>query len=418
MVSKGQARLPLVLALIVLAGLALSQQEGAPPSLSWFSSETGASWDGSAFHADNSLIATSVPAGNVSIAIAGCPAEWVCLADPASIDHDGTDKAYPVTLLIIAPQNSSGTLAVSASDSTGVSSGAWVIAVSPPSGAQPPGQPHANETQEQPAEQPPVQPANETLPPAANETQEQPPGQSGSPGKPTPQIPEGFTKVYACGELARHSVLVNDISTDGNCFTIVDDNSVLDCAGHSITQTKQGESYGIAVNGAGHTSIRNCVIINFSGGIILRSSAKSSITDTIVKSEAGYGIVADSSPDLKLSNVVADIPWSEAIMISAESFDAQLLNVTASSYDGAALYVDSPGISIIGSSFSTSAFEGAINFQILGEYGPSYANKMISSHASSLIAGGQGSIILVVNSTLPHYIERGGVVRFAPPGDG
>jgi len=47
MVSKGQARFPLLLTIFLLAGITLSQTEGLPPSLAWTSQSTAAIFDGS-----------------------------------------------------------------------------------------------------------------------------------------------------------------------------------------------------------------------------------------------------------------------------------------------------------------------------------------------------------------------------------
>ncbi|MDO8340249.1 MAG: hypothetical protein Q7T16_06350 [Candidatus Burarchaeum sp.] len=242
MFSKGQARFPLLLTIFLLAGLAISQTEPLPPSLMWNSQSTAASFDGSAYNSANTLAVGSVPAGTISVLIAGCPSDWVCIADPATFEHAGSDASYPISLLIIAPQGSTGTISATASRGSGATSGEWTVSL----------------TAQQPAEQPPEQPPAQEAPPS----------------------PAEFTEVYGCGELRGNSVLVQDILAgdfeEGRpfCFMLAPDlpeKSVLDCQGHSIIGNGEGSGIFYSDHADNGWEIRNCVVMNFELGLFTDS---------------------------------------------------------------------------------------------------------------------------------------------------
>ena len=260
MVSKGHTRFPLLLTRFLLAGITLSQTEGAPPSLSWSSQNTDASFDGSAYHSTNTLAAGSVPAGTISVLIAGCPPDWVCLADPATFEHSGADASYPVSVLIIAPQDSTGTISATASSGADANSGEWIVNLV----SQPPAELPEQPPEGPPQEQPPVE-----QPPA-----EQPPTQE------APPLLEAFTEVYGCGELRGNSVLAQDILAgafeEGRpfCFMLapgLPEKSVLDCQGHSIIGNDEGSGIFYSDNADKGWEIRNCVVMNFELGLFTDS---------------------------------------------------------------------------------------------------------------------------------------------------
>ena len=230
---KGQARFPLLLTIFLLAGLALSQTEGLPPLLTWTSQSTEASWDGSVFSSSNTLTASNVPAGTINVIVSGCPADWICLADPAAIEHNGADASYPVNLMIIAPQNASGTLIVTASDSMEANSNEWSVAIIPV---------------EVPPEQPP----------------------------PPPPPSYDFKDISACGELTTNTKLVQDIRADklherwGACIVLMPglpQKMILDCQGHSIVGAGTGIGIFYADNEDNGWEIRNCKIEKFDYGL-------------------------------------------------------------------------------------------------------------------------------------------------------
>ncbi|MFA6035558.1 MAG: right-handed parallel beta-helix repeat-containing protein [Candidatus Micrarchaeia archaeon] len=230
MLHKGQARFPLLIALVLLTGLALSQ-DAPPPLLSWAAPSTGAQWGGSVFNSQNSLAAAGLPAGAITAAFSSCPPGWVCVASPPSIGHGGTDASYTISAVIIAPQGSAGTATVRASAADGAITADWAISVSPAAEEQPP------------AEQPTA----------------------------------GFAEISSCREISSNAKLTQDIFAPPSpedelmpCITLapgLQQKSVLDCAGHSITGTGTGIGIFYADNTDNGWEIRNCRISNFGYGM-------------------------------------------------------------------------------------------------------------------------------------------------------
>ena len=94
--------------------------------------------------------------------------------------------------------------------------------------------------------------------------------------------------VSACGTLSAAGTTYNltqDVSVDGDtCFTITAENITLNCAGFSITGNNTTATYG-AYSNQYNTTIKNCIISNFSTGIYIDgvSADRANITNNTIR---------------------------------------------------------------------------------------------------------------------------------------
>lgn len=78
--------------------------------------------------------------------------------------------------------------------------------------------------------------------------------------------------VVQCGQtLTGDTNLTGDLSSNGTCFTIVNDSVTLDCAGHTITGNASG--IGVFVQNVNNTLIENCTLRNFTDGVKIQGNA-------------------------------------------------------------------------------------------------------------------------------------------------
>jgi hypothetical protein len=70
---------------------------------------------------------------------------------------------------------------------------------------------------------------------------------------------ESFT-VNECGTITQDSILTDDVSAIGTCFTIATSGVTLDCAGYTITYGGDGAGPAVLVNDADDVIVQNCVI--------------------------------------------------------------------------------------------------------------------------------------------------------------
>jgi parallel beta-helix repeat protein len=94
-------------------------------------------------------------------------------------------------------------------------------------------------------------------------------------------------------------ILTSDVSSDGTCFNITEDDTTLDCQGHTITYSLLGESntYGVLSQSNDRTTVKNCVINdgNWSGGsgrhgIYFASKFGDTIYNNTINVSNGQGI--------------------------------------------------------------------------------------------------------------------------------
>jgi hypothetical protein len=358
MLHKGQARFPLLIALVLFAGLALSQ-DAPQPSLSWSAPSTAAQWDGSVFSSQNSLTASSLPAGTITLAVSSCPPEWVCAPSPTTFEHDGTDATYTASIMIIAPQDSTGTASVSASAGDGTSAGAWLVNIAPPppAGEQPPVEQPANETLQ------PELPANESQQPA-NETQQPleipPAGQI--------SVPPGFLPVASCGKISGNAFLTTDINAVdiATCFEFAAPGAILDCNGHAI----RGGGYAISAESVQGVTVRNCVV-DGAGTALSVISSPDFTADNCSFSAESWPVLVGNSRAFSFLNSKAGSPeaTTAALMIIA-SPDARITGstLTAQSTGAVMFYESSNGALITGSTLTSLGIYDSSHIKVTGSH--------------------------------------------------
>lgn len=138
--------------------------------------------------------------------------------------------------------------------------------------------------------------------------------------------------VTTCGTISGASVLENDITTSGTCFTFGADDSVLDCAGFKITG--DGTGYGVYSNSPGYDNltIHNCTIVNFEHGIYLYNYAENcTVINNNVTGNTDRGIYIDwhgTSPVVENNTVTGN--GGEGMRIGRYCTGANVTNNTVS----------------------------------------------------------------------------------------
>ncbi len=92
------------------------------------------------------------------------------------------------------------------------------------------------------------------------------------------QCSNNLTVELKCGQiLYEDTVMYQNLSSNGTCFTIGTDDITLDCAGYSIRGNKTGSS--INITGANDVKIKNCELINFSNGLNIEHSNSTTVNN-------------------------------------------------------------------------------------------------------------------------------------------
>ncbi|MEM4389458.1 MAG: right-handed parallel beta-helix repeat-containing protein [Candidatus Micrarchaeia archaeon] len=99
----------------------------------------------------------------------------------------------------------------------------------------------------------------------------------------------------SCGSFASNRTLVADINASGDCFAAAADDITLDCAGHALV----GNGSGIAVNVSGrdNVTVRNCIITNFTHGILFSGSVNGTALNNTIYNNSHNALVYESSED-------------------------------------------------------------------------------------------------------------------------
>ncbi|VVB58145.1 Right handed beta helix region [Candidatus Anstonella stagnisolia] len=144
-----------------------------------------------------------------------------------------------------------------------------------------------------------------------------------------------------------YNLNVDAVSTSGTCFTATAANITLDCQGHSITGVNLSSTYGFTTNQI-NTTVKNCIISNFSHAIYWNTADNGSILNNIANTSraSSYGIYIYSGANFNLiANNTADSRLSYGIYVSS-SHNNTLVNNTA--------YTPAGGAAPIGLSSSNS----------------------------------------------------------------
>ncbi|MCX6777145.1 MAG: right-handed parallel beta-helix repeat-containing protein [Candidatus Micrarchaeota archaeon] len=110
-------------------------------------------------------------------------------------------------------------------------------------------------------------------------------------------------RITACGMVNETSLLDSTLYSDGTCLTINNDAIILDCNDNAIMGSTKPGSYGIYIKGRKNVTLRNCIITNYSSGIMVDSSSEIYISRTSSIENSNAGIIANSSRNMLLSNM-------------------------------------------------------------------------------------------------------------------
>ena len=180
--------------------------------------------------------------------------------------------------------------------------------------------------------------------------------------------------------------LENSVNISGaTCFNISASNVVLDCAGFSIVGSNTTNTFG-AYSNRPNTTIRNCVIANFSydigfnnadngtiendnvssdfvgnGGILLTGGSTGNVVNNCIASiPKGIGIYINASANNNISNSFANTTTSYGIL-AASSPNSMIVNSTGMTGTGVGIYIytDSDGSTVLDSAgIATSSGNG------------------------------------------------------------
>lgn len=109
--------------------------------------------------------------------------------------------------------------------------------------------------------------------------------------------------VSACGVINESSVLTQDVSSGGNCFTLSGNDISLDCRYHRISGA--GTGTGIQTSGL-RNSMYGCIVSNFSTG--LQVSGTIAVTfNKISSNNVGVNVSQNASPSLNGNSITNQV---------------------------------------------------------------------------------------------------------------
>ncbi|MBI2451570.1 right-handed parallel beta-helix repeat-containing protein [Candidatus Pacearchaeota archaeon] len=196
--------------------------------------------------------------------------------------------------------------------------------------------------------------------------------------------------------------IINNISTQGTCFTITADNITLDGQGFNITGNRIGD--GVNVTGRLNITIKNLNIYNFSRGIYFDKTNDSLVFNNTANNNSGffgYGIHLLFSNNNTIENNTLK---SNAIGISVNSFstnNALVRNILVSNN----LLGLGKGISIGGSSGKNIIEENIANLNIEGISISTAGNQLINNTMNS------NSVIGIGLTSASNNIISGGIIN-------
>lgn len=174
------------------------------------------------------------------------------------------------------------------------------------------------------------------------------------------------------------------------CLTVNNTNIVVNCAGYSITGNNSTTTLGIYTNKL-NTTIKNCIISNFQGGIWFDGAKNGTILNTTANTTyaTGYGIYFLGGSNYNtIFNSTGTSVSSTGIRIYGSNYNT-LFNFTGMSVSGQGLYLSSSNYNTISNSLiNGKGADGAIYFANSG-----CANNII---ANSTINGNNGTYAIAL----------------------
>ena len=159
----------------------------------------------------------------------------------------------------------------------------------------------------------------------------------------TPKI----NKITACGVVNESSKLDKDVYSDGTCLTFSNDSITLDCDNHLVIGGNNPDSYGIYIKGRKNVTLQNCIVVNYSTGVMVDLSSEIYIYNTSSIGNTDSGITVNSSRNALLYNAYASenqvgfgIISSSNITLNSSRSDVGLdaVGISIQSSDGIKLF--------------------------------------------------------------------------------
>ena len=156
-----------------------------------------------------------------------------------------------------------------------------------------------------------------------------------------------------CGGAVRESVtLTGDVSACPGSGLRVLGSAVLDCAGHEISGSGEGE--GILLDRAEGAEVRNCVVTGFRTGIRIRGGGANVVANSEVRGSERYGIeLAVATRDNRIAGVTVTGSGDEGIHVGAGADDNEIVDGVFADNGRENVYLLSVrGVSVVGNRIS------------------------------------------------------------------
>ncbi|MBS3069653.1 right-handed parallel beta-helix repeat-containing protein, partial [Candidatus Micrarchaeota archaeon] len=208
--------------------------------------------------------------------------------------------------------------------------------------------------------------------------------------------------ITACASLDTTNTvyrLGNDVTSAETCFTITASNVTLDCQGNAISGENATNTYG-AYSDQQYTTIKDCIISNFSSAIYYYGASDGSILNNSASTtyEGGYGIVLSASSD---SNTIEDNIASSNNGSGIYVYSSALNTLSGNAATG----VVGQAITLYGASSSTFTNNSGTSASSYGIYlfsssGNTLSGNTVSSTSSSAIHLSNSNYTLLFNNTI------------------
>lgn len=205
--------------------------------------------------------------------------------------------------------------------------------------------------------------------------------------------------ISACGTLnspnSVYTLTANAVASGGSCFSIEAQNITLNCNGFSIIGDLTADSYGIeSFNNL--TNISNCIISNFSEGIVFNNISNSTIQNTSITANLvgirlyKYGLY-NSGRGLIINGTNASNSYG--LLLNGEISPAVLYN-TFSNFNITARWgitIDNDADNNTFSNYRINAGDMAIQFHSIGGTGNTFANGTLIGSGNAVVGASSGT---------------------------
>ena len=154
--------------------------------------------------------------------------------------------------------------------------------------------------------------------------------------------------------------LTSNQSNSSTCFTVNAANVTINCNGYSITGTNAGSTYGVYSNQT-NTTIKNCIIRDFTSAIYFYTATNGTIQNTTATS-FDDAILFESSNYTTIANTTATATRYRAIKLNTYSYFNTIANTTATAASGYTILVQASSNNTITNTTATAIGEYAIYF--------------------------------------------------------